>query len=79
MPLQPGMGCSHIGGGKAVNLASVLLLRSCASKPWHGRAPITHGMRTAAGSCGLHAGRTLHYSRGNTTDGIRRAYILNFR
>ncbi|MGW7368371.1 phytanoyl-CoA dioxygenase family protein [Streptomyces sp. NPDC054841] len=26
-----------------------------------------------------HAGGTLHYSRGNTTDGVRRAYILNYR
>ena len=31
------------------------------------------------GGAGLHAGRTLHYSRGNVTDGPRRAYILNFR
>jgi phytanoyl-CoA hydroxylase len=31
------------------------------------------------GSAGLHAGRTLHYSRGNTTATQRRAYILNFR
>ena len=31
------------------------------------------------GGAGLHAGRTLHYSRGNSTDGWRRAYILNFR
>lgn len=31
------------------------------------------------GSAGLHAGRCLHYSRGNTTGGPRRAYILNFR
>lgn len=32
------------------------------------------------GSAGLHAGRTLHYSRGNSTpDKMRRAYILNFR
>ena len=26
-----------------------------------------------------HSGRTLHYSRGNTTDKARRAYILNYR
>ncbi|MEV0603758.1 phytanoyl-CoA dioxygenase family protein [Streptomyces sp. NPDC050315] len=26
-----------------------------------------------------HSGRTLHYSRGNTTDRVRRAYILNYR
>ena len=26
-----------------------------------------------------HHGRTLHYSRGNSTSGNRRAYILNFR
>lgn len=31
------------------------------------------------GSAVAHGGRTLHYSRGNTTDGQRRAYILNFR
>ncbi len=32
-----------------------------------------------AGSCILHDGRTLHYSRGNKTDSHRRAYIVNFR
>ncbi|MEP7268058.1 MAG: phytanoyl-CoA dioxygenase family protein [Saprospiraceae bacterium] len=32
-----------------------------------------------AGSCVLHAGRTLHYSRGNSTDFHRRAWIINFR
>lgn len=31
------------------------------------------------GSCGLHGGQTLHYSRGNSTDTWRRAYILNYR
>jgi ectoine hydroxylase-related dioxygenase (phytanoyl-CoA dioxygenase family) len=31
------------------------------------------------GGAGLHMGRTLHYSRGNTTGTNRRAYILNFR
>ena len=31
------------------------------------------------GSCTLHHGRTLHYTRGNTTRTQRRAYILNFR
>ena len=31
------------------------------------------------GAAGLHAGRTLHYSRGNKTNGWRRAYIINFR
>jgi len=31
------------------------------------------------GSCSIHHGRTLHYTRGNTTDMQRRAYILNFR
>jgi len=31
------------------------------------------------GSCILHHGRTLHYSRGNTTDLNRRAFITNFR
>lgn len=34
----------------------------------------------AAGEAAVHAGGTLHYSRGNTTpDRQRRAYILNFR
>lgn len=33
----------------------------------------------AAGGAALHAGRTLHYSRGNTTSTNRRAYIMNFR
>ncbi len=33
----------------------------------------------AAGSCTFHAGGTLHYSRGNATDGHRRALIVNFR
>lgn len=32
-----------------------------------------------AGQAAVHAGRTLHYSRGNTTSGHRRAYILNYR
>lgn len=31
------------------------------------------------GSCTFHHGRTLHYSRGNTTDQQRRAFIVNFR
>ena len=31
------------------------------------------------GSCTFHAGATLHYSRGNSTPGPRRALILNFR
>jgi ectoine hydroxylase-related dioxygenase (phytanoyl-CoA dioxygenase family) len=31
------------------------------------------------GSCTFHHGRTLHYSRGNSTDGQRRAFIVNFR
>jgi phytanoyl-CoA hydroxylase len=31
------------------------------------------------GSCTFHHGRTLHYSRGNATDGPRRAFIVNFR
>ncbi len=32
-----------------------------------------------AGSCSFHHGRTLHYSRGNTTDFRRRAFIINLR
>ncbi len=31
------------------------------------------------GACTFHGGGTLHYSRGNTTTGHRRALILNFR
>jgi len=31
------------------------------------------------GSCAIHHGHTLHYSRGNSTSGHRRAFILNFR
>ena len=31
------------------------------------------------GSCAIHHGHTLHYSRGNNTSGHRRAFILNFR
>ena len=31
------------------------------------------------GSCVIHQGQTLHYSRGNTTNQNRRAFILNFR
>ncbi len=31
------------------------------------------------GSCTFHHGRTLHYSRGNSTDHRRRAFIINFR
>jgi phytanoyl-CoA hydroxylase len=33
----------------------------------------------APGSCTLHAGATMHYSRGNTTSDHRRALIVNFR
>ncbi|NJL73720.1 MAG: phytanoyl-CoA dioxygenase family protein [Saprospiraceae bacterium] len=32
-----------------------------------------------SGSCSFHHGRTVHYSRGNSTNGNRRAFILNFR
>ncbi|WP_327270416.1 phytanoyl-CoA dioxygenase family protein [Streptomyces sp. NBC_01218] len=32
-----------------------------------------------AGGAAAHSGTTLHYSRGNTTNGLRRAYILNYR
>jgi phytanoyl-CoA hydroxylase len=32
-----------------------------------------------AGQAVAHAGFTLHYSRGNRTDGTRRAYVLNYR
>lgn len=32
-----------------------------------------------AGEAVAHSGTTLHYSRGNTTGGTRRAYILNYR
>jgi len=32
-----------------------------------------------AGSCTLHHGRTVHYSKGNSTDEERMALILNFR
>ena len=32
-----------------------------------------------AGSCVLHHGATLHYSRGNSTALNRRAFIVNFR
>ncbi len=31
------------------------------------------------GSCTFHHGRTLHYSRGNSTESQRRAFIVNFR
>jgi phytanoyl-CoA hydroxylase len=31
------------------------------------------------GGCTFHDGRTIHYSRGNSTDGHRRAFIVNFR
>jgi ectoine hydroxylase-related dioxygenase (phytanoyl-CoA dioxygenase family) len=31
------------------------------------------------GSCTFHHGRTIHYSRGNSTGSHRRAFILNFR
>lgn len=33
----------------------------------------------APGSCTFHTGRTLHYSRGNSTGEQRRAFIINFR
>ena len=31
------------------------------------------------GSCVIHHGNTLHYSRGNSTNNNRRAFILNYR
>ncbi len=37
------------------------------------------GIPLAPGSCVLHHGATLHYSRGNTSDSQRRAFIVNFR
>lgn len=37
------------------------------------------GIEIKAGTCVLHHGGTLHYSRGNSTDGQRRAFIINFR
>lgn len=37
------------------------------------------GIELKAGSCVLHHGATLHYSRGNSTDYNRRAFIINFR
>ncbi|XP_078572366.1 putative alpha-ketoglutarate-dependent hypophosphite dioxygenase [Branchiostoma floridae x Branchiostoma japonicum] len=36
-------------------------------------------MPIPAGSCTLHHGRTLHYTRGNSTGRERRAYIVNYR
>lgn len=37
------------------------------------------GIGLRPGSCVLHHGATLHYSRGNITDSQRRAFIINFR
>jgi ectoine hydroxylase-related dioxygenase (phytanoyl-CoA dioxygenase family) len=37
------------------------------------------GIELKAGSCVLHHGATLHYSRGNITSSNRRALIINFR
>jgi ectoine hydroxylase-related dioxygenase (phytanoyl-CoA dioxygenase family) len=37
------------------------------------------GIALKSGSCVLHHGATLHYSRGNITDHQRRAFIINFR
>ena len=37
------------------------------------------GIELKPGSCVLHHGATLHYSRGNSSDSHRRAYIINFR
>lgn len=37
------------------------------------------GVELKAGSCVLHHGATLHYSRGNSTAGQRRALITNYR
>ncbi len=38
-----------------------------------------HPVELQAGSCTFHHGRTLHYSRGNTTPDNRRAFIVNYR
>lgn len=37
------------------------------------------GVELRPGSCTFHTGRTLHYSRGNSTSHNRRAFIINFR
>lgn len=37
------------------------------------------GVAIKAGTCILHHGQTLHYSRGNSTAANRRAYIINYR
>lgn len=37
------------------------------------------GIAIKAGTCILHHGQTLHYSRGNSTDSSRRAFIINYR
>jgi len=37
------------------------------------------GIELKPGSCVLHHGATLHYSRGNSTANQRRAFIINFR
>lgn len=36
-------------------------------------------MEIKPGTCVFHHGHTLHYSRGNSTEGNRRAFIINFR
>jgi ectoine hydroxylase-related dioxygenase (phytanoyl-CoA dioxygenase family) len=36
-------------------------------------------MKIKKGSCILHHGGTIHYSRGNSTDSHRRAFVMNFR
>jgi len=42
---------------------------------------ITNGVPVplTAGSCTFHSGKTLHYAGPNTTDFIRRGYIINYR
>jgi len=44
-----------------------------------GREQDAEAVELHAGDCAVHLGRTLHYSRGNSTGNRRRAYILNYR
>jgi len=37
------------------------------------------GIPLSPGSCTFHSGQTLHYSRGNSTESQRRAFIVNYR
>jgi hypothetical protein len=76
-------GCMWYGAGDPVDITIRPHRKSLGGKGHALECDATEDeMRCApipAGSVMVHSGRTLHYSRGNTTGRPRRAFIVNFR